>query len=246
MEPVTIVFPNGNEARAVRSDAGANGTELAAALGLAKARAFLMISGGASNMSETGLERLRTLLADGVARVAAEEQIALIDGGTQVGVMQMVGEGRAASGGDAPLIGVCPATLVTWPGGPVGDDLVPLEPNHTHFVLTDGDSWGAETDTMFALAAHLSADAPSLAILANGGAVARDEVVRNVREGREIVVIAGSGRLADEVAAVAKNPEGADDKLVALVRDGRIDLFEIDGRPESLAALVRSKLFGAI
>ncbi|MBL7063181.1 MAG: hypothetical protein ISS49_03090 [Anaerolineae bacterium] len=67
-------------------------------------------------MSSAEVTRLRRLLAEGVACVAAEEGITIIDGGTQAGVMQMIGEGRAAARDCALLLGVCPAALVSWPG----------------------------------------------------------------------------------------------------------------------------------
>lgn len=253
MKPITIAFPNGNRARAVHALAGADGAAIVAALELPPPRAVLLISGGASDMSPVKAARLRALLAEGVARVAAEESITVIDGGTRAGIMQMMGEGRAATGGNAPLIGVCPAALVSWPGrafspskeNPTGDAHVPLEPNHTHFVLTDGDHWGAETETMFALAAALSDGVPSVAILANGGLIAREEVLHNVRQGREIIVIRGSGRLADVIAAVvAGDVEPLGDEIAAIVRNGRITLFDITDEPEALATLVRQKLFG--
>ena len=244
MEPWTITFSNGNKARAVYVPTGAEGAAVVAALELPPPRAVVMVSGGASDMSPTEIARLRALFVEGVGRVAAEESITLIDGGTRAGVMQMMGESRAAGGGDAPLIGVCPAALVTWPGSPTGKDRVPLEPHHTHFVLTDGDYWGAETETMFALAAALSNGIPFVAVLANGGPVARDEMLHNVRQGREIIVIRGSGRLADEIAAAILGDTEPPDEIAAIVRDGRITLFDIADGPEALAALVRQKLFG--
>ena len=246
MKPATITFPNGNRALAVHALASADGAALATALNLPSPRAILMLSGGASDMSPVEMARLRRLLAEGVARLAAEEGIAIVDGGTQAGVMQMMGEGRAAYGGTAPLIGVCPAALVTWPGGPTGTGLVPLESNHTHFVLTEGASWGDETETMFALVAALSDGVPSLALLVNGGLIARDETLRNVRQGREVIVIRGSGRLADDIAAViAGEAEPPDEEIATIVRDGRITLFDIADGPEALGTLIRRKLFGA-
>jgi len=191
------------------------------------------------------MDQLRNLLAKGVARLAAEEGIAIIDGGTQAGVMRLIGEEHAKARGSAPLIGVCPAALVSWPGGPSGSDLVPLEPNHTHFVLTDGEHWGAETKATFALAAALGRDGvPSVAILANGGPIAYDEVLQDIRQGREIIVIRGSGRLADAIAAaVARDGGPPDNEIAAIVQEGHITLFDITGEPAALAALIRRKLF---
>jgi len=152
---MTIIFPNGNRAQAIQAPADADGATLVAALELPPPRTVLLLSGGASAIPSTGMDQLRRVLVEGVARLAAEEGITVIDGGTQAGVMQMMGEGRATAGGGGPLIGVCPAALVSWPGralslpkepalsspkgGPTGGARVPLEPNHTHFALTGGD-----------------------------------------------------------------------------------------------------------
>lgn len=254
MKLMTIAFPNGNRALALRLEkatglaayapAAADGLAIAEALGLPPPRAFLLVHGGASAMPPAQMDRLRRL-AGGVARLVAEEVIAVIDGGTQAGVMQIVGEERARVEGTAPLIGVCPAALVSWPGGPASSNLVPLEPNHTHFVLTAGEHWGAETKTMFALAAALSSDGvPSVAILANGGPIAQDEVLQDIRQGREIIVIRGSGRLADSIAAtIMGDNEPPGNEIAAIVREGHITLFDITDEPAALAALIRRKLF---
>lgn len=244
MEAMTIVFPNGNRASAVRIPIGAAGAAIVEVLGLPPPRAVLLLNGGASDMSSAEMARLHGLLVRGVARVVAEEGITVIDGGTRTGVMQMMGEGYAAAGGNSPLIGVCPAGLVSWPGSPTDHDLVPLEPNHTHFVLTSGLRWGAETETMFALATSLSACVPSLAILVNGGSIARQEILFNVRQGREIIVIQGSGRLADLIAATVRGDPGSlDDDIATIVWNGRITVFNSTDGPEALAALIRQKLF---
>jgi hypothetical protein len=96
---------------------------------------------------------------------------------------------------------------------------------------------------MFALAAALSDRAPSLAILANGGAIARAEALANVRQGREIIVIAGSGRLADVIAAaVVGKTEPPDEDIATIVQSGRVTLFDIADESEALAALIRRKL----
>lgn len=241
-----IAFPNGNRARAVHAPGDADGAVMASALQLPPPRAVLLLNGGASDMSPADMARLRRLLSEGVARIAAEENIAVIDGGTQAGVMEMMGEGWTASGNRVPLIGVCPAALVTWPGGPSDDGRVPLEPNHTHFVLTEGESWGDETETMFALAAALGKDVPSVAILANGGSIAGGEVLHNVREGREIIVIRGSGRLADEIASVvAGEMDPPNDAVAAIVQEGQITVFDVNDESEALVALIRRKLFGS-
>lgn len=88
----------------------------------------------------------------------------------------------------------------------------------------------------------LSEGVPSLALLANGGSVAREEVCYNARQGRDVVVIRGSGRLADAIAAAVRGVTEPDDDLATVVREGRITLFDIAAGPDALAALVRQKL----
>jgi len=243
MKAWTIPFLNGNRARVVLTPIGAAGATIVAALELPPPRAVLLLHGGASDMSCAKMTQLHDLL-QAVAHLVVEEGITVIDGGTRAGVMQMMGEGYAAAGGKCPLIGVCPAALVSWPGGSADDHLTPLEPHHTHFVLTPGQRWGAETETMFALAAALSASAPSLAVLVNGGSIARHEMLYNVHQKREIIVLQGSGRLADLIAAVVNGDMAPpDDEIATIVQDGRITVFDIARGPKALATLIRWKLF---
>jgi hypothetical protein len=242
---IAVAFPNGNRARALRVPASADGAAMAVALDLPLAPAVLLISAGAADLPPVSLDKLRALLAEGVGRGVARESIAVVDGGTQLGAFRWVGEGVAALGGGAPLVGVCPAALVTWPGGPAGAGRVPLEPNHTHFVLTPGDRWGAETPTMFKLAAALSQRGPSLALLISGGSIAQEEVLRNIRQGRDVVVIRGSGRLADQIAR-ARDPgdRGESTKLTAIASNPRVTLLDMTCAPAELAGLIQRKLSG--
>src|SRR5437016_1447371 len=92
--------------------------------------------------------------------------------GRREGVMQIMGQSIVNRGRKSSLLGVAPAGKVTYPGGPslASDDSAPLDPNHSHFVLVDGNEWGSETETLLDLAAAFNV--PVLAILVNGGAIA--------------------------------------------------------------------------
>ncbi len=252
MKPVAIDFPNGNRARALYVSQGAAAKQIIDALELPRPRALLVLNGGTAEMEAELQGQLGRLLQDGIARIAAERQITLITGGTDAGIFSLLGQGLAKWGQTAPCIGVTVARWVAWPGRIppwlprwwFERGRVPLEPHHTHFVLTNGDRWGAETETMFALTAALSEGVPSVAVLASGGLIARGETLHNVRQEREIIVIAGSGRLADEIAAVITgHTETPDDETAAIVQDGRTTLFNIADGPEALASLARQKLF---
>ncbi len=220
--------------------------EVVAALGLPPARGVVVVNGGTAALGDDVAERVRVLMADGLARVAAEEALTIISGGTDAGVFSLLGSGL----GDQSVvscIGVAPAARVTWPGrADAAPDAVPLEPHHSHFVLVDGDEWGDELGTMLRLAAAVAGSGLSLAILAGGGEVAKQELIAHVRAGREIVVLAGSGRLADDVAsAIAAGGNVRDPIIHEAATTGQVTLFDVTGRPEAFRGLVRSRLLRA-
>src|SRR5208282_1040418 len=86
-----------------------------------------------------------------------------------------------------------------YPGGPDGGDGVPLDQNHSHFVLADSDKWGGETGLLMALAAARAGNGKVVVVLAGGGEVAKAEALQSVRRGWPVFAIAGTGGLADTV-----------------------------------------------
>ena len=50
----------------------------------------------------------------------------------------------------------------------------------------------------------LAGGAPSATVLVNGGEIARQDVAQSLAAGRPVVVVAGTGRLADELAATSE------------------------------------------
>ena len=205
-----------------------------------------MLNGGTEDLAPELTVRLRPLLGDGLARVANEERLTVVTGGTDAGIFRLFGEGLGDRGA-APCIGVAPAGLVSWAettagGETAGDNRVPLEPHHTHFVLVEDGRWGGETEAMLSLVDALSARAPALVVLANGGSVSRREVLGHVRSGREVVVLAGSGRLADEITDVVTGRAAANDSELAEIAAGRITVFDLRAPASALAELVRARL----
>ena len=125
-----------------------------------------------------------------------------VDGGTLSEVMRLFGEAYSALAATFPLVGVAAVGTVQLPGEqPHQDDAAVLEPHHTHFVLVPGDDWGAESPWIARTATILAGDAPSITVLINGGQIAYSDVERSVQAGREVLVIDGSGRTADVIAA---------------------------------------------
>ncbi|WP_254721889.1 DUF4231 domain-containing protein [Kovacikia minuta] len=118
-----------------------------------------------------------------------------------------------------------------------------LEPNHTHFVFAPGNKWGDESPWLTTIATTLAGDRRSLTLLINGGEIALVEVVESVKAGRPVVVIAGSGRLADEIATAIRSPEQLPrDEIQALVQSGQFIVFDISNPLTALTNLLRQGL----
>ncbi len=227
-----IAFPNGNEARLVKAASADRIDDLLTALGIGAVRMLILVFGGADGLDDAIKPRLKQIFTRAIARAAAHNGAAILDGGTHSGVMELLGAGVAYSDSAIPLIGVAPACCVTYPGHVDGDhpDLTPLDPNHSHFLLAPGDVWGNETRLLFEAAEALGRDKPVLTILVNGGEVAKTEVLESVRRGWPVLVIRGTGRLADQVVGLAEAgaPKSQDPDLAEIQAEGRITVVGLD------------------
>ena len=174
----------------------------------ARPRSVVCVFGGAGGLHDLLVPNLRRLMKRGVVAAAIHAGGLIIDGGTAAGIMDMVG---ASLTGSPPktlrLIGVCPGPLVAVPNPspsapPPDPTLATLESHHANFVLVPASDWGGETSTMFTFASVLSARLPCVSVLANGGMISRKEVLFAVRHNIPVIVIEGSGRLADQVRLI--------------------------------------------
>ena len=200
-----------------------------------QADAFVFLSGGASRMHEDDQRRLLAMFR--ALRLLSEggRRIAVGDGGTQAGIMQAAGLARRDSGHAFPLIGVAPAGEIPPRGS------TPVDPNHSHIVAVDNPSaptqgaWGSETETMYWLFGRLAEGRPSVTIVANGGGITLAEVEANVRAGRRMILIDGSGRVADALVSLANGTRPSDAEVAGL-RD----------RAEKAALMRRPELFQVV
>jgi hypothetical protein len=211
---------------------------LVAQLGLPDYGAVLAVVGSAASLAPELLPRLAQLFGRGVARAAQQAAAVLVDGGTQAGVMALLGEAVAGLDYATPLVGVAPADLISYPAGPANG--VALEPHHSHFVLTPGTRWGDETATLFGLVKALREQGgrprPAAVLLVGGGAVARTEVLTAVRLGLPIVALTGSGGLADELAAAwpTRTDLPDDPTWAEILADGRVRFYPLKKSVEGL------------
>jgi hypothetical protein len=158
-----------------------------ARLGLDPPRPVLVLVGGAAGLEGDASERLRPLFQEALAPFAEETGAVVIDGGTNSGVMRLMGEAR----GSFPLLGVVVERFAR------GEDGAELDPNHTHFLLVEGERWGDESPLIAAAAEALAAGAPQATVVVEGGEIARSDAAESVAAGRPVVTVRGSGRTAD-------------------------------------------------
>jgi hypothetical protein len=123
-------------------------TSVREALGITTPAPVVLISGGADTFDPAIAPKLTQLIGRGLLRAGRAAGAVIIDGGTDAGVMGLIGRAAGAMAEPTPLIGVAPEALIQSPDiSPVEADggRVTLAPNHTHFVLTQGEVWSAET-----------------------------------------------------------------------------------------------------
>ena len=143
MESPSVVELEHGRAVAVRVEHAHDLAPAVAALELGAPRPTLVVVGGAAGLDDgapAGLE----LLAGGVVRAAAACGAVIVDGGTDAGVMRLVGLARAttaprfrSSASSCERSRPCRACRLS-------SRCAELEPHHTHFILVPGSSWGEE------------------------------------------------------------------------------------------------------
>ncbi len=199
MSPEKISFSDQHEASWLRVGNEAELPEALQGLGLNPPRSVVVLIGGASGLQKEHATLITRATAM-MAQLADLTESAIIDGGTQSGVMAWMGQARAQAGYRFPLIGVAAEGVVTWPGGPEENVRTHLEPNHTHFILVSGNRWGDESPWIAKIATQLAGARPSVTILINGGEISRHDVKNSLAASRPVIVLKGTGRLADELA----------------------------------------------
>jgi hypothetical protein len=219
LSSLPLTFGSGQTAKAIEVPSWQALPSALEAVGLSKSRPVLVLIGGACRLDPEDSNCLHHLFVDFLAPVVEELGITVIDGGTDAGVMRLIGRARSSINASFPLVGVVPVGKVQLPSAnSLGKHA--LEPHHTHFILIPGLRWGDESRWIATIASLLSNDEKSLTLLINGGTIAFVDVQSSIAEGRPVMVMAGTGRLADQIAAAMQQPEQAFPPLSALLHMG--------------------------
>jgi hypothetical protein len=228
-QPFTITFDGGEQSRAVYTSRYGDPESILTALEL-KPSPIIFIIGGAGLMDDESVADIRQMVQDGLAAFAEERGATVIDGGTSAGVMELMGAARQRGGFTFPLVGVAPFSQVEYPGHKPETSKTTLDSGHSHFVLTDGDEFGVESDMIAMLSTALSHDRrlPAVGLVINGGQITQREVFMRSASGQmefPLLVLEGSGRFADELAQAARTrilpPDHADQFRQILAADVR-------------------------
>ena len=206
MDVTLLEFGDGHAAQVAQPRQFGDVAAAVAGLGLRGQRPVLVVVGGAAGLDEASKERLFSLFS----------QALVADGGTNSGVMQLLGRARAEAGASFPLVGVAVENKVILPEDDTEPaDRAPLEANHSHFVLVPGSSWGDESPWLAWVATEIAGNAPSATVLINGGEIAFQDVAHSLDADRPVLAIAGTGRTADRIAA-AVNDDHTDERATRL------------------------------
>jgi hypothetical protein len=233
--PYTIRFREGRAARAIRVHPTISTAKIVRLLRLQSPRPMLFVSGGATDMSSSDIQETRDIMQTVVARFAHERSLGVVDGGTASGVMAMMGAARRDHGYDFPLIGVSPLGLIAYPGYHNPKKEADLDSGHSHFVLIDSAEWGDETELYMALTHTLAGDRPRMGVLANGGQITRKEAyLATCVYDMQILVLADSGRFADELAAAVKRGASDNPTVRKIIRSGNVQVVSIHDGVEAV------------
>ena len=234
----SVTLQNGASAIAARVRNTVDLRDAVSEMRLQRPRLILVLIGGADALAAPDIHRLSPFFEGTLAPLVQERRAFLVDGGTDVGVMRLMGQARARSGSDFPLIGVAAAGTVSLSVEETdSQDAAKLEPHHTHFFLVPGNNWGDESLWLSQVAEVLADGAPAVTILVNGGDIAWEDVSVSVRASRPVIVISGSGRVADELTdAIAGR--GSEKRALELVSSGLLRVVNLSESSDTLAGVI--------
>jgi hypothetical protein len=224
----SLTFTNGRTACAVEVDRSVDLSDALCRLGLSKPTPTLVLVGGAGGLGDAEMDRLRPLFVEALVPLIGALDAAVVDGGTDAGVMHLIGEAHAEAKATFPLVGVAATGTVVlpdvWP--PSSSDVAQLESHHTHFVLVPGSEWGDESPWLSCVASVLAREAGSVTLLVDGGEITWEDVSQSVEARRPVIVIGGSGRTADTLARTLRG-ETTDERARKLAASGMLSAVDL-------------------
>jgi hypothetical protein len=202
-------------------------------LGIKWPRPVLVVVGGASGLDGSVSERLLVVFST-VAPLLDRLGALAVDGGTDCGVMALMGLARRRTGTRFPLLGVAAVGTVASPGSGTAR----LDPNHSHLLLVPGTRWGDESPWISRVATLVSGGLPSLALAAGGGEVTRLDIGEALAAGRPLAVLVGSGGTSDLLVRSMRDGAAPPVAGLEMGRPFSVLALDLDGAAETLPPLL--------
>jgi hypothetical protein len=194
-------------------------------------------------MAPEQLDAVAAVVREHVIPALDQWQAAVVDGGTDVGVMRIMGQAHDSADARFPLIGVAATGTVAIPDeAELTAGAAELEPHHTHVLLVPGNTWGDESPCISEVATVVAGQHPSVTLVTNGGEITYEDVSHSLAANRPVIVLAGTGRTADAIAAAAAGA-GDDPRAIQLAGSPLVRIVRLDD-PNVVASALQTA-FGA-
>lgn len=164
---------------------------------------MLVVAGWADkNADESVRDAADLLFRHVVIPACVEANAVIVTGGTNAGVMALVGDAVAdatATTGHGPLlVGVAPSHLIVSAGSASGDS-AEAEPRH-RLITTPGKEWGDEAPFLVRIAEHIAKDRGVTVLAVGGGKGARSEIELAAERSWPTILTTGYDGASTEVA----------------------------------------------
>lgn len=206
-------------------------------LGIAACNTVVVV-GSAASFKAADENRLERLLQRGLADVCGDVETAIVYGGTDSGVMRLVGRAIAEFAPDSPCVGVAPKGKVLFDGDTGDPEGAPPDPHHTHFVLAPPGAWASEASVLVGVAERLAAGKRLAMVVIGGGDGTRTETELAFERGWPLLAVAGIHGIGQDIAervvtAKAMNSKGVrvaepDDLLAASIDAGSLETVPLN------------------
>jgi hypothetical protein len=215
------IYVNGNEPK----------DEIVMRLGIPPPTGLLILQGTSVPISPRVRLRMKTLM-EMLARVVIDDGLTVLDGAVRSGVFADYGEALAKAGGPrAPYIGV------THHERFIAEE---SENVHSHYVVVEKSGTGSDREMIYRLAEEFEDSCPSACLFAGDGELFTDQMLKNVRHSRKMIVFAGICGAADEVLQKGLLTDVTDPKFQEILSCGHMIPFGIFQPVTTLKTLIRS------
>ena len=194
----------------------------------------IVMIGDLETIESEAQKAMLKFFTDGVMRAAGAVDALVVDSGLSTGL--------CTAHPDCEFLKFCSGvtTLGISPGG-IDDELSQF---HSHqLVLSDFAGWGDRQAEFikhkFAMIRRLAGTCRVVAVLVNNGHTAWGEAIECVRLGIPLIVVQGSGDLANEIVFAKMTGQCYDFNIREVVNSGCIVIFNSECNAADLAALLR-------